>query len=113
LIGEEDDDTGDGTYDNIQWYAVDASPAAPSAGQPPAEGAQPLLQFSSTGAVTERNLVGLNPAGVDAIMAQEVVTSPSQGGAVTWMADDNLGSDRKVVDNNGNVVEFGLGTCTV
>ncbi|MGH7138789.1 MAG: hypothetical protein ACREHD_23830, partial [Pirellulales bacterium] len=91
LIGEEDDDTGDGTYDNIQWYAVDASPTAPSAGQPPAQGGLPLLQFGSSGAVTERNLVGLNPAGVDAIMAQEAVTSENQGGAVTWMSDDNLG----------------------
>ncbi|MGH9527833.1 MAG: RHS repeat-associated core domain-containing protein, partial [Terriglobales bacterium] len=61
--------------------------------------------FNTSGAITGRNLVGLNPAGVDAIMAQEAVNSPVQDGAVSWMIDDNLGSEREVLDSNSNVLD--------
>jgi RHS repeat-associated protein len=101
LIGEEDDDTGSGSYGVIQWYVVSASPVAPSASRPTADLAQPLLQFDGNQNLTERNLVGLDPTGRPAVMAQEAVPSLTQGGPVTWTADDNLGTSRDLVDDNG------------
>jgi RHS repeat-associated protein len=85
----------------VQWYVVTASPTAPSATQLTAEMGQPLLQFDGNLNLTERNLVAINPGGNMAVMAQEAVSSLSQGGPVTWTADDNLGTSRDLVNNNG------------
>ncbi|HQU43047.1 MAG TPA: RHS repeat-associated core domain-containing protein, partial [Pirellulales bacterium] len=105
LIGEEDDDTGSGSYDHEEFYAVDGIPQVPAAGQPFGQDAQPLLQFNGDGSLTVRNLLATNPAGVDAIMVQETVFSLSEGGAVNSMVADNQGSVRAVVDTTGNIID--------
>src|SRR5690348_3638526 len=84
LIATQVDSTGLGSYNITQRYLV--------------EGGQPVLQFDSSGNITQRNLVAPNPADVDAVMAQEA------SGVVTWMLDDNLGTTRDVVNNSGSVV---------
>ena len=90
LIGEEDDDTGSGTYNQEQWYVV--------------EGGQPALVFNGSGALVERNLLAPNAAGVDAVMAQGAVTSLAQADVVTWTADDRLGTPRDILSNSGTVL---------
>ncbi|OYV83664.1 MAG: hypothetical protein B7Z73_15845, partial [Planctomycetia bacterium 21-64-5] len=92
LIGEEDDDSGSGSYDHEEFYVVTADPEAPVAGQPPGEAGQPTLVFNGGGVLTERNLIAPSPAGFNAVLAQGAVTSLSEGDVVTWMADDNQGS---------------------
>ncbi|HQU42897.1 MAG: hypothetical protein B7Z73_02465, partial [Planctomycetia bacterium 21-64-5] len=90
LIGEEDDDTGSGSYDHVERYVV--------------EGGQPALVFDANGNLTGRNLVAPNPAGVDEVMAQGAVSSLNVADVATWTADDKLGTPRDEVDNNGNLV---------
>jgi RHS repeat-associated protein len=105
LIATEVDSTGSGTYNKQDWYAADAMPVSPAAGRPFGQAAQPLLDFNASGVLTQRYLTGPNPAGVDAVLAQEAVSSLSQGGVVSWMIDDNLGSVRVVLDSNSNVLD--------
>jgi RHS repeat-associated protein len=82
LIGEEDDDTGSGSYNHIERYI--------------AEGGQPILQFDGGGSLAVRYF---GP------VAQEQVTSLTVGGTVYWMATDNEGSVRDVIDSSGNPVD--------
>ncbi|OYV88257.1 MAG: hypothetical protein B7Z73_08875, partial [Planctomycetia bacterium 21-64-5] len=105
LIGEQDDDTGSGSYDQQQFYAVDAAAQAPHAGQPSAQAAQPFFVFDPTGNLTERNLLAPNPAGVDAVMAEGAVASLTQGDVATWTVDDDQGSVREVTNNIGGVID--------
>jgi RHS repeat-associated protein len=86
LIATEVDTTGDGTYNVIQRYVV--------------EGGQPVLEFDNNDNLIQRNLVAPDPAGVDAVMAQETTST----GAVTWMLDDNEGTPRDIVNNSSQVV---------
>jgi RHS repeat-associated protein len=58
-------------------------------------GGQPVLQFDGNGNLTVRCFAN----------AQEGVTSLNQAGTVYWMAADQQGSVRDVVDNNGNLVD--------
>jgi hypothetical protein len=54
------------------------------------------LQFDGSGDLTVRYFVGA---------AQEQVTSLNEPRTVYWMATDDQGSVRDVVDNNGNLVD--------
>jgi RHS repeat-associated protein len=101
LIGEQDNNTGNGSYDHQEFYVVGAFPESPVAGQPPAEAVQPLLEFAGGGALAERFLVAPNPTGHYAVLAQGAVSSPAQADVVTWMADDDQGTPRDEVDNSG------------
>ncbi|MGH7134092.1 MAG: RHS repeat-associated core domain-containing protein [Pirellulales bacterium] len=82
---------GSGNYDSATWYAFD--------------GSQPVLDFNQSGAMTERNLVAPNPAGVDAVMAQEAIATPGQAGTLAWPLDDDLGTPHDVVNNSSAVVD--------
>lgn len=101
LLATEVDANGGGTYTSIQHYVLDVSPEAPAAGVPGTALAQPDLEFDGGGNLIQRNLVALDPAGVDAVLAQEAVTSLGQGGVNTWMADNNLGSVVDITDDSG------------
>src|SRR5487761_1215010 len=90
-IGEQIDDTGGGTYDRTLRFVLD--------------GAQPVEQFDANGNQTERNLVAPSPSGVDAVMAQEGITTQGQSGTTTWTLPDNLGTPRDTVNNNSAVVD--------
>ena len=96
LIGTEIDATGGGTYTSSQWYALDitADPNAP---------ALPVLQFDSSGNETYRFLNGPSAAGVDAVMAQEGITTQGSPGATDYMLVDDLGSVRDIVNTSSAV----------
>ena len=64
-----------------------------------------VLQFDGAGSLTNRYLSAPGPSGVDVVMAQEAVSSPSSAGTVTWPLTDNLGSVRDVVDSTGAVID--------
>jgi RHS repeat-associated protein len=100
LIATEVDTTGDGTYNVVQHYVLDVSPQVPLAGVPGKAPAQPELEFDGNDNLIGRNLVALNPAHVDAVMAQEATST----GVVTWMVDDNQGTPRDAVNNSSVVV---------
>ncbi|HVA50273.1 MAG TPA: RHS repeat-associated core domain-containing protein, partial [Pirellulales bacterium] len=110
LLATEADTTGSGTYNQVAWYALDVSPELPQAGVPGTLLAQPAFVFDGSGNLTQRNLVALDPAGVDQVMIQEAVSSLTQGGVNTYMADDNLGTPRDDVDNSGNLVNHDVFT---
>jgi RHS repeat-associated protein len=90
-IGEQIDDTGGGTYDRSQWFVFD--------------GTQPIEQFDASGNLTARNLVGPNPAGVDAVMAQETIATQGQAGPTNYSLPDNLGTVRDSVNMNSALVD--------
>ena len=90
LIATQVDSTGSGSYNITQRYVV--------------EGGQPALIFDNGGNLIGRNLIALNPAHVDAIMAQGAVSSLASPDVDTWVDADNLGSTRDVVNNNGVLV---------
>ncbi|HVA50387.1 MAG TPA: RHS repeat-associated core domain-containing protein [Pirellulales bacterium] len=104
LLATEVDTTGSGTYNEIEHYVLDVSREIPAAGVPGTALAQPVFVVDGNGNLTQRNLVALNPAGVDAVTAQEAVSSPNQGGVNTWAADDNLGTPHDIVSNSGTVL---------
>jgi RHS repeat-associated protein len=110
LLATEVDTTDDGQYDNIQHYVLDVSPEIPAAGIPGTALAQPVLQFNGNQNLTVRFLVGLGPTGRPAVMAQESVPSPSQGGPVIWAADNNLGTPVDEVDNTGTLANHSVFT---
>jgi len=101
LLATEADTTGSGTYNQVAWYALDVSPEVPQAGVPGTLLAPPVFVFSGSQTLTQRNLVALDPAGVDQVMIQEAVPSLTQGGVNTYMADDNLGTPRDEVSSTG------------
>ncbi|HVC98555.1 MAG TPA: RHS repeat-associated core domain-containing protein, partial [Pirellulales bacterium] len=98
LIGTEIDPTGGGTYTSSQWYSLDitADPNAP---------ALPVLQFDGSGNETYRFLNGPTTSGVDAVMAQEGITTQGSAGTTDYMLADNLGSVRDVVNTSSAVVD--------
>jgi RHS repeat-associated protein len=101
LIATDVDPNGGGTYTEVEHYVLDVSPEIPQAGVPGTALAQPVLQFDGSENLTMRYLVGLDPAGQNAVVAQETVPSPSQGGPVIWAADNNVGTPLDLVDNTG------------
>ncbi|HVC95125.1 MAG TPA: RHS repeat-associated core domain-containing protein [Pirellulales bacterium] len=98
LIGTEIDATGSGSYSSSEWYALDitADPNAP---------AQPVLQFDGSGNETHRFLKGPSAAGVDAVMAQEGITTQGSAGTTDYMLADDLASVRDVVNTSSAVVD--------
>ncbi|HVA46740.1 MAG TPA: RHS repeat-associated core domain-containing protein, partial [Pirellulales bacterium] len=110
LLATEADTTGSGTYNEIERYVLDVSPEIPAAGMPGTALAQPPLVFDGSGNLIQRNLVAPSPAGVDAVTAQEAVSSPNQGGVNTWAADDNLGTPHDIVSNSGTVLNHVVDT---
>jgi len=101
LLATEADTTGSGSYNQVAWYALDVSPEVPQAGVPGTLLAPPVFVFNGSQTLTQRNLVALDPAGVDQVMIQEAVSSLTQGGVNTYMADDNLGTPRDEVSSTG------------
>ena len=101
LLATETDTTGGGSYNQIAHYVLDVSPEIPSAGVPGTSLAQPALVFDGSGNPTQRNLVGPDPAGVDAVLAQGAILALNQADVVTWVASDNLGTPRDEVNNSG------------
>jgi RHS repeat-associated protein len=98
LIGTEIDATGSGSYSSSEWYALDisADPNAP---------AQPVLQFDGSGNETYRYLNGPSASGVDAVMAEEAITTQGSAGTTTYPLADNLGSVRDIVNTSSAVVD--------
>jgi len=97
LIGTEiDATTGSGSYSSSEWYALDirADPNAPPL---------PVLQFDGNGNETYRFLNGPSAAGVDAVMAQEGITTQGSAGATDYMLADDLGSVRDIVNTSSAV----------
>jgi RHS repeat-associated protein len=99
LIATDVDTTGDGTYNVIDHYVLDVSPEIPAAGVPGTATAQPALVFDGNGNLIGRNLVALDPAGVDAVMIEGTVTSTSQADVDQFNLFDNLGSLRIIVND--------------
>ena len=91
LIGKQVDSTGSGNYDRAEFYVYDGNDIA--------------LQFDANGNLTERYLNGPSASGVDAVLAEEDVTSLTSPGAVTWPLTDNLGTVRDIVDSSGAVID--------
>ena len=98
LIGTEIDATGSGSYSSSEWYALDISidPNAP---------AQPVLQFDGSGNETYRYLNGPSASGVDAMMAEEAITTQGSAGTTTYPLADNLGSVRDIVNTSSSIVD--------
>ena len=101
LLATEADTTGGGSYNQIAHYVLDVSPEIPSAGVPRTSLAQPVLDFDGSGNPTQRNLVGPDPAGVDAVIALGAILALNQADTVTWVASDNLGTPRDEGDISG------------
>jgi RHS repeat-associated protein len=97
-IGKEVDDTGSGSYDRSEWYALDL---ASSPGTP----ALPVLQFDGNGHETYRYLNSPSWTGVDAVMAEEAITTPGSAGTTTYALADNLGNVRDIVNTSSTVVD--------
>lgn len=66
--------------------------------------AQPLFELDGSGNLIQRNLVALDPAGVDAVLVQGTVSSLTQGDTDTFVAYDNLGTPRDDVSSTGALV---------
>jgi RHS repeat-associated protein len=98
LIGEQLDPTGSGSYTSSEWYALDlpSMPGAP---------VLPVLQFGSTGNLTYRYLDAPSWTGVDAVMAEESVTTQGSAGTTTYALSDNLGSGRDIVNTSSMIVD--------
>jgi RHS repeat-associated protein len=105
LIATEVDTTGDGTYNVIDHYVLDVSPEIPAAGVPGTATAQPALVFDGNGNLIGRNLVALDPAGVDAVMIEGTVTSTSQADVDQFNLFDDLGSLRMIVNNASATID--------
>jgi RHS repeat-associated protein len=90
-IGEQIDDTGGGTYDRTERFALD--------------GGQPIALFDANGNMIDRNLVAPISTGVDAVMAQEGITTPGQAGSTNWTLPDNLGTPHDEVNSSGAVAD--------
>jgi hypothetical protein len=90
-IGEQIDDTGGGTYDRTERFALD--------------GGQPIALFDANGNMIDRNLVAPTSTGVDAVMAQEGITTPGQAGSTNWTLPDNLGTPHDEVNSSGAVAD--------
>jgi RHS repeat-associated protein len=99
LVATEVDTTGDGTYNVIDHYVLDVSPEIPAAGVPGMATAQPDLVFDGNQNLIGRNLVALDPAGVDGVMIEGTVTSTSQADTDQYNLFDDLGSLRIIVNN--------------
>jgi len=91
LIGKQVDDTGGGTYDRAEFYVYDGNHVA--------------LQFGLGGALTERYINGPSASGVDALLAEEDVSSLTSPGAYDFPLTDNLGTVRDIVDSTGAVID--------
>ncbi|HQU43360.1 MAG TPA: RHS repeat-associated core domain-containing protein, partial [Pirellulales bacterium] len=100
LIATEVDTTGDGTYNQVEHWALDVSPEIPAAAVPGTLLARPALGFGGNGNLTDRYFEALNR-----IFAESAITSLTQGGTVTWGLVDDLGSERYVLDNTGAVID--------
>jgi RHS repeat-associated protein len=94
-IGEQVDDTGGGTYDRTERYVLD--------------GTQPVAQFDGGGNLTERNLNGPSPTGVDAVLAQEAIGTQGQSGTTDWDLTDELGTTRNIINNGSAVIDHVIG----
>jgi RHS repeat-associated protein len=105
LIATEVDTTGGGTYNVIDHYVFDVAPEIPAAGVPGTATAQPALIFDGNGNLIGRNLVALDPAGVDAVMVEGAVGSLSQADSDQYNLFDNLGSLRIIVDNASATID--------
>jgi hypothetical protein len=90
-IGEQIDDTGGGTYDRTERFALD--------------GGQPIALFDANGNMIDRNLVAPTSTGVDAVMAQEGIATPGQAGSTNWTLPDNLGTPHDEVNSSGAVAD--------
>jgi len=91
LIGREIDDTGNGSFDHVEWYVYDGSDI--------------VLQFNAAGSLTNRYLNGPSASGADQVYAEEDVSSLTSAGPVTWPLTDALGSVRDVSDLNGTILD--------
>jgi RHS repeat-associated protein len=103
LIGKQVDDTGGGSYNRSEWYAVDVSdPAQQGTGD-----ALPVLQFDGNGHETYRYLNAPGADGVEQVQAEEDLnpSSPGTAGSVYFYLADPQGTLRDVVDANGNLVD--------
>ncbi|HQU46316.1 MAG TPA: RHS repeat-associated core domain-containing protein, partial [Pirellulales bacterium] len=108
LLATEVDTTGSGTYNEIEHYVLDVSPEIPAAGVPGTALAQPGLVFDGNRSLIQRNLVALDPAGVDAVPVQGTVISLTQGDTDIFVAHDNLGTPRDDVDTTGTLVNHSV-----
>ncbi|HVA46739.1 MAG TPA: RHS repeat-associated core domain-containing protein, partial [Pirellulales bacterium] len=104
LLATEVDTTGDGAYNDVEHYVLDVSPEIPQAGVPGTALAQPDLVFDGNQNLIQRNLVALDPAGVDAVLVQGTVNSLTQGDTDSFVAYDNLGTPRDDVGSTGTLV---------
>jgi hypothetical protein len=105
LIATEVDLTGGGSYTQIKHYVLDLSPEIPAAGVPSTASAEPVLVFNGSSNLIGRNLVALNAAQVDAVVAQGTVASLSTADTVNWDLTDDIGSLRLVLDSASNVID--------
>ncbi|MGH7195093.1 MAG: RHS repeat-associated core domain-containing protein, partial [Candidatus Saccharimonadales bacterium] len=81
-IGEQIDDTGGGTYDRTERFALD--------------GAQPVEQFDGSGNLAVRYF---------ADVAQEPIATQGLAGATQWPLTDNLGTVHDVMGDNSAVLD--------
>ena len=104
-IGKQVDDTGGGIYDRAEWYSLDISPDVPLANVPSTKLADPLLQFDPSGNLQYRYLNGPTPAGVDAVLGEEGITTPGQAGTDYWPLGDQVNTPHETVNNASTTVD--------
>ncbi|HJT35100.1 MAG TPA: RHS repeat-associated core domain-containing protein, partial [Pirellulales bacterium] len=104
-IGKHVDDSGSGSYDRAEWYALDVSPEAPQANVPSTGLADPLLEFDQNGNLLYRYLNGPTPAGVDAVLGEEAIATQGQAGTEYWPLFDQVNTPHQVVNNASTTVD--------